>query len=70
MTGDLPPAPLPPRLIVIAYVMALVCAVAPLVVLGAGFAGALLFTRGARGAGAGVIAVAVSSAAIGIALRL
>lgn len=70
MTGDPPPAPLPPRLIGAAYLMALVCAVVPLVILGAGFAGAVVFNHGRHGAGAGVIAVALLSTALGIALRL
>jgi len=59
---------IPPRLVVVAYALALVCAVVPLAVLGAGFAGAVLFTRGRRGAGAGVIALAVLCAALGVAL--
>ncbi|MEA2218015.1 MAG: hypothetical protein QOJ35_641 [Solirubrobacteraceae bacterium] len=56
---------LPPRLVVVAYAIAVVCLVAPLAVLGAGFAGAALFTRGRRAAGAGVVAVAVLCAALG-----
>lgn len=58
----------PTRLVVVAYLLALLCAVAPLAVLGAGFAGAVLFTRGRRGAGAGVVAVAVLCSALGILL--
>ena len=73
--GD-PPAPqaaapaprIPPRLLVVAYALALVCALAPLAVLGAGFAGAMLFTRGRRGAGAGVVVTAVLCAALGVVL--
>jgi hypothetical protein len=60
------PAELPPRLIVVAYVIALVCLVAPLAVLGAAFAGSVLFTRGRRAAGAGVVAVAVLCAVLGL----
>jgi hypothetical protein len=59
---------LPPRLVLVAYVLALICAVAPLAVLGAGFAGAVLLRRGRPGAGLGVIAVAVVSTAVGIQL--
>jgi hypothetical protein len=59
---------LPPRLVAIGYVIALVCLVAPLAVLGAGFAGAVVFQRGRRGAGAGVIAVAVLCSALGFLL--
>ncbi len=56
----------PTRLVVVAYALALLCAIAPLAVLGAGFAGAVLFTRGRRGTGVGVVAVAVLCAALGI----
>ncbi len=59
----------PTRLVVIAYVLALVCALLPLAILGAGFAGAVLMQRGRRGAGAGVIALAVLSTAVGFLLR-
>jgi hypothetical protein len=60
-----PAEEIPARLVVVAYVLALVCALAPLAVLGAGFAGAVLFRRGRRGAGLGVIAVAVLCAGFG-----
>ena len=63
------PDEIPPRLVVVAYALAALCAVAPLAVLGAGFAGAVLFTRGRRGAGAGVVAAAVLCALLGIWLR-
>jgi hypothetical protein len=58
----------PTRLVVVGYALALVCVVAPLAVLGAGFAGAVLINRGRRGAGAGVVVAAVLCAALGIAL--
>jgi hypothetical protein len=69
--AGLEPAPeeIPTRLVVIAYILALVCTVAPLAVLGAGFAGAVLFTRGRRAAGAGVVVAAAVCAAVGIVLR-
>ena len=60
------PDDVPTRLVVVAYAIALICAVAPLAVLGAGFAGAVLYGRGRRGSGAGVVAVAVLCAALGI----
>ncbi|MGI8730391.1 MAG: hypothetical protein ACR2LK_10450 [Solirubrobacteraceae bacterium] len=69
MTDEREPEQLPPRLVGAAYLMALVCAVAPLVVLGAGFAGAVVFNRGRRREGAGVIVVAVLCTALGIVLR-
>jgi hypothetical protein len=63
------PAPaeeLPARLVIVAYVLALVCAMLPLAILGAAFAGAVLFTRGRRPEGAGVIALAVICAVLGV----
>ncbi|HEX4344558.1 MAG TPA: hypothetical protein VHZ31_03255 [Solirubrobacteraceae bacterium] len=56
---------LPPRLVAIGYLIAAVCALVPLAVLGAAFAGTVLFTHGRRGAGAGVIALAVICTALG-----
>jgi len=66
---DPEPPEIPARLVVVAYALAVLCAVAPLAILGAGFAGAVLFGRGRRGAGAGVVAVAALCAVLGIALR-
>jgi len=67
--SDERPRDLPPRLVAVAYVLAVVCAVTPLAVLGAAFVGAVLVNRGRRGAGAGVIALAVACTALGIILR-
>jgi hypothetical protein len=61
--------PLPQRFVAIAYVLALVCALLPLAVLGAGFAGATLFTRGKRRDGAAVIVLAVLCSILGVVLR-
>jgi hypothetical protein len=61
-------ATVPTRLVVVAYALALVCVLAPLAILGAGFAGAVLMNRGRRGAGAGVVVAAVLCGALGIAL--
>lgn len=61
--------PLPPRMVAIAYVLALVCALLPLAVLGAGFAGAVLFNRGRRRDGAAVIVLAVLCSIVGVLLR-
>jgi uncharacterized RDD family membrane protein YckC len=63
------PQELPPRLIAIAYVIALVCAVAPPAILGAGFAGAVLIRGGRLRAGVGVIATAVLCSVAGVLLR-
>jgi hypothetical protein len=62
-------ADIPPRMVAIAYVLALLCLVTPLTVLGSGFAGAVLFTRGMRREGAGVIVVSVVCVAVGFFLR-
>ncbi len=62
-------AEIPPRMVGIAYVLALLCLVTPLTVLGSGFAGAVLFTRGMRREGAGVIVVSVVCVAVGFYLR-
>ena len=59
----------PTRLIVVAYVIALTCALLPLAVIGAGFAGAVIFQRGRRVEGAGVIIVAIVCVAIAVMTR-
>jgi hypothetical protein len=63
------PQALPPRLVAIAYAIAVVCFVAPPAILGAGFAGAVLIRGGRLGPGAGVIATAVVCSVLGIVLR-
>ncbi|MEY2441671.1 MAG: hypothetical protein QOJ46_1097 [bacterium] len=60
---------LPPRLIAIAYAIALVCVVAPPAILGAGFAGAVLIRSGRPRPGAGVIATALLCSGLGVLLR-
>jgi hypothetical protein len=67
--ADPPDLQTPQRLVVIAYVIAVVCLVAPLAVLGAGYAGAVLLRRRRPGAGMGVIAVAVACSVLGLVLR-
>jgi len=62
------PAGLPPRIVAIAYLLAAVCAVVPLAVVGAIFCGVVLVNRGVRGHGAGVIALALVSTALGFVL--
>jgi len=60
---------MPPRFVGIAYVLALVCFLAPLAILGAGFAGAVLIRRGRQGHGIAVIVVAIACAVGGFLLR-
>lgn len=62
------PEDLPPRIVAVAYLLAAVCAVVPLAVLGALFAGVVLVKRGLRGHGAGVIALAFACTALGVVL--
>ena len=61
---DLMPQALPPRLIVVAYLLAALCALAPFALIGALFAGAALAGRGRRAHGAGVIALGVACTAL------
>lgn len=63
------PQDIPPRFVAIAYVLAAICYIAPLAILGAGFAGAVLIRRGRTGPGAGVVAVAVVCAVAGVLVR-
>ncbi len=63
---DLRFSPLPGRVVAAAYVLALVTLLIPLAFFGAVFAGVVLMRRGHRGAGAGVIAVAVACFVLGM----
>ena len=67
--GESPAADLPPRIVAVAYVLAAICAMLPLALLGALFAGGVLFNRGLRGHGAGVIVLSLVCTAVGIVLR-
>ena len=49
--------------------IALICVLLPLAVLGAAFAGAVIFKRGRRIEGAGVIVLAVLCSIFGVLLR-
>ncbi len=49
--------------------LALICALLPLAILGAAFAGAVIYNRGRRAEGAGVVVLAVACVAIAIATR-
>lgn len=69
MSDELTRPDMPERFVLIAYVLAAVCLVAPLAILGAGFAGAVVFRNGRRASGLGVVVVAVACVALGVALR-
>jgi hypothetical protein len=56
---DEPPLRDPTRVVVAAYLLAAVCLLVPLAVVGAAFAGVVLARRDRPGAGAGVIVLAL-----------
>ena len=66
--GEPPPHELPVRVVAVAYVLAAVCALVPLAVIGAIFAGVVLFNRGLRAHGAAVIWLGLACTALGIVL--
>ena len=53
----------------VAYLLAAICFLIPLALVGAVFAGIALMRRNRRAEGMGVIAVGIAATAIGIALR-
>ena len=61
-----PIPPAPPRLVAIAYLLAITCALVPLGVLLAGFAALVLVRRGRPAHGLGVLVVAVAATLLGI----
>ena len=61
------PLPLPPQIVVVAYLLAALCLLIPLAVVGSTFAGAVLWGRGLRPHGAAVIGLGVVCMAVGIA---
>lgn len=60
----------PPRVVVMAYLLALVCLLLPFALVGAMFAGVVLMRRNRVAEGLGVLALAVACTAVGVALRL
>ena len=58
----------PTRVVVVAYLLAVLCLFVPLAVLGAAFAGVVLIRRNRVSAGAGVIALAVLCTGLGVAV--
>jgi hypothetical protein len=67
--GDEAPPPRDPvRVVVAAYLLAAVCALVPLAVVGALFAGVALMRRNRPGEGAGIVALAVAATALGVLL--
>lgn len=56
----------PPRVVLLAYLLALICLLVPLGLVGALFAGAVLLRRDRPWSGAGVIASALLCTALGV----
>jgi hypothetical protein len=60
------PHPIRPSAIAAAYVLALLCLMIPLSVVGSTFAGVVLLRRGLRGHGVAVVVLGIACVAIGI----
>jgi hypothetical protein len=60
------PGAMTPQVVVAAYLLAAVCALVPLAIVGAAFAAVVLWRRGLRGHGAAVLLFAVACTAGGI----
>ena len=58
------PAPLPRQAVLAAYLLAAVCLLVPLAVVGSTFAGIVLWRRGLRGDGAAVLVLGVVCTAL------
>lgn len=59
--------PMRPQVVVAAYLLAALCLLIPLAVLGSTFAGAILWRRGLRPHGAAVIGLGFACTALGVA---
>jgi len=69
MTDEpVPQEPISPRIVAVAYLLASICVVVPLAVVGAIFAGVVVSNRGLRRHGAAVIVLAIVCAALGVVL--
>lgn len=60
------PLPVRPQAVVVAYLLAALCLLIPLAVVGSTFAGAVLWRRGLRPHGAAVIALGLACTAVGV----
>lgn len=58
----------PGRVVAVAYLLAAICLLVPLAVLGAVFAGVVLLRRGRPEAGLGVVVLAVACTGVGMTL--
>ena len=66
--GEDPPLRDPTRVVVAGYLLAVVCLLVPLAVIGALFAGIVLIRRGRPQAGAGILALGVLLTVVGLTL--
>jgi hypothetical protein len=62
------PLPVRPQVVVVAYLLAALCLLIPLAVVGSTFAGAVLWRRGLRPHGAAVTALGIACTAVGVTL--
>ena len=60
------PLPVRPQVVVVAYLLAALCVLIPLAVVGSTFAGAVLWRRGLRPHGAAVVGLGVVCMALGV----
>jgi hypothetical protein len=60
------PLPIRPQVVVAAYLLAALCLLIPLAVVGAAFAGAVLWRQGLRQHGAAVVALGVACTVFGV----
>lgn len=61
------PLPVRPQVIVVAYLLAALCLLIPLAVVGSTFAGAVLWGRGLRQHGAAVVGLGIACTVFGVA---
>jgi hypothetical protein len=60
------PLPVQPQVIVVGYLLAALCLLIPLAVVGSAFAGAVLWQRGLRQHGAAVVGIGIACMAFGL----
>lgn len=60
------PLPMRPQVVVVAYLLATLCLLIPLAIVGSTFAGAVLWRQGVRSHGAAVVGLGVACMVFGI----
>lgn len=66
VTMDDGPLPVRPQLVVVAYLLASLCLLVPLAVVGSTFAGTVLWRRGLRRHGAAVVGIGLACMVFGV----